>query len=97
VAKKPRRRRYSAEFIEQAIRLVEKGPDGLNAVAAKLGVSQGTLSRWMSRAGKSSVEVVDVELTPEQELKELRKRVKELELEREILKKATAFFAKENT
>jgi transposase len=62
-------------------------------VARDLGVSAGTLAQWVRRAGEvaSEAEPVSVE-----EMRRLRKRVAQLEEEREILKKAAAYFAKES-
>ena len=81
------------------MRLVLEEGRSLTAAAAEIGVGKATLSRWVAKAeGEAGrPEVVDVSLSPEEELKQLRKRVRELEMEKEILKKAAAFFAKEST
>jgi transposase-like protein len=67
-------------------------------VAEDLDLTETALREWVKRAdvdaGKGPPEVLTTE--ERDELRELRKRVKRLEMEREILKKATAFFAKEN-
>ena len=96
MAKRGKVRRYTPEFIEQAIQLVKKGDKGQNEIAQELGVGQSTLSKWLARAEGSNTEVVDVAESVEEEVRRLRKRVRELEVEKEILKKATAYFAKEN-
>jgi len=100
MAKRGRTRRFTPEFIAQAVQLVQESGRDLKDVAKQLGIGHSTLCRWCLRAeGKTAGEahkIVDVAETPEEELKRLRKRVRELELEKEILKKATAFFAKEN-
>ena len=98
MAKRKRTRRFTPEFIEQAVRLVNETEQSQKDVAEQLGVSRAALNRWIARAaGKTSAsELVDVPETPEEELRRLRKRVRELEFEKEILKKATALFAKES-
>lgn len=70
----------------------------MTRVASDLGVSLASINRWVKQAkvdqGKGPPGALT---TAEQvELRKLRKRVRELEMEREILKKAAAFFAKES-
>lgn len=90
------KRTYTAEFREGAVKLVlvEKMP--LAKAAADLGIPLNTLTVWVSRARRGTGV-----FTPQDE-KDLAAKVRELEaenrrlrLERDILKKATAFFAKE--
>lgn len=91
-----KRKTYTEEYKRQAVRLVvvEKRP--LTQVAKDLGVATSALLRWKNLYREQlAPELPGVE-SPEQELKRLRKEVKILEMEREILKKAAAFFAKEN-
>ncbi len=88
--------KFSEEFKREAVRLVEAGQP-LEQVAVDLGVGHSSLSRWKKKYGMA-MEVplpVDDEGLREENSR-LRKRVRELEEEREILKKATAFFAKES-
>ena len=89
------RRQFTPEYKAEAVRLWKESGRPVAEIAAELGIGGGTLSRWGQQLG-GKLKVVDVELTPEEELKRLRKRVRELEMEREILKKAAAFFAKES-
>jgi transposase len=91
---RPRRTRYSAEFKAEAIRLVRSSSDPLAKVARDLGVLPETLRLWV-QAGRPPSEVP---LTDDErgELKRLRREVRELRMERDILKKATAFFAKQS-
>lgn len=91
-------RQFTPEFKEQAVRLVEESGRPVRQVAAELGIGVTTLWKWCTEAeGSVPAEVVGLPETPEQELQRLRKRVKELEMEKEILKKAAAFFAKESS
>lgn len=84
-----RNRRYDAEFKANAIRLVESGRS-VPSVANSLGIDKSLLYTWRRQADPPNVE-------EEAELKEnerLRKRVMELEQERDILKKALAIFSR---
>jgi transposase len=91
-------RKYTPEYRAEAIRLVEVGDRPLAHVARDLGVSMQTLWQWVHQArcevGKS--ESGELTTTERQELGQLRREVARLREEREILKKATAFFAKES-
>jgi transposase-like protein len=93
-----RRRKFIDEFKADAVRLCEAGDRSIGQVAKDLSLTETALRAWVKRAevdaGKGTPGALT---TPErEELGELRRRVKRLEMEREILKKAAAFFAKEN-
>jgi transposase-like protein len=93
-----KRRRFTDEFKADAVKLCQAGGRSVGQIAADLDLTETALRAWVKRAatdaGRSPPHVLT---TPERdELTELRKRVKRLEMEREILKKAAAFFAKEN-
>ena len=91
------RRKFSPEFKADAVKLVQGGRS-VSSVAEDLGVSHSTLGRWAQQAETDAGRGPEGALTSteKQELSELRREVKKLREEREILKKATAFFAKEN-
>ena len=92
-----KRRKYTAEYQAEAVRRVKVGDRPLAQVARDLGLSTQTLWNWVYRKVDSEKgETGELTPTEREELKELRRRVARLEEEREILKKATAFFAKEN-
>jgi len=94
MSKKRPYRRYTEEFKRDAIRLVEEEGLSVARVARDLGVNVNSLYDWRKKyRDEQSEELGESEL---KELKRLRKRVRVLEEEREILKKATAFFAKES-
>jgi transposase len=95
--RKRRGSKYSEEFRAGALRLIAEG-QSVAAVAADLGVHVSTVHSWVKQArinaGKGPVGALTTD--ERQELTALRKQVRMLTMEREILKKATAFFAKEN-
>ena len=92
------RRHFTAELKADAVKICKVGDRTIGQVAAELDLTETSLREWLRRAdveaGKARPEVLAMD--EREELRELRKRVKRLEMEREILKKATAFFAKEN-
>ena len=92
------RRSFTPEFKAEAVRLCEVGDRTVGQVAKDLDLTETALREWVKRADVDAGKGTPGALTTEErdELRELRKRVKRLEMEREILKKATAFFAKEN-
>lgn len=92
-----RNRRFTDEFKREAVRLWRDSGRPRKEIASELGIGDSTIGKWAQQLGEAEpVEVVDTPETPEDELKRLRKRVAKLEMEREILKKAAAFFAKES-
>jgi transposase len=86
---------YPESFRREAVGLVRRGrtvPD----VAENLGVSQQSLRNWVKQGQLDRRERDDGLTSAErEELRELRRRVKRLEQERDILKRATALFARE--
>jgi len=88
--------RYPAEFRRQAVELVRLGEQPITKIAADLGVSDQTLRNWIKQ--------IDIDegrrggLTTEEraEMVRLRRANRVLEMENEILKRAAAFFAREN-
>lgn len=97
---KRKRRVFTDEFKADTVRLCQVGDRSIAQISKDLQVGETALRRWVELAEAE----IQVERGPKlalttaerEELSELRKRVKRLEMEREILKKATAFFAKEN-
>src|SRR5262245_26138285 len=87
-----RRRKFSPEFKAEAVRLVQETDTALSTIAQQLGIGKGTLSRWVEAARPQPRDP----LTEDErgELSRLRREVLQLRMERDILKKATAFFAR---
>jgi len=92
------RRTFTDEFRAGAVSLVLEKGKTMAQVARDLDLTQSTLGRWVEQARADAGKSARGTLTTEEkdELARLRKEVRELRLEREILKKAAAFFAKEN-
>jgi transposase len=94
-----RRRQFSSEFKLEAVRLVQSGKAPAE-VARELGIRGDMLRKWRRQfatvARPSEAFPGHGKLTSQdEEIRQLRRRVAQLEEEREILKKATAFFARE--
>lgn len=84
---------YSAEFKSQAISLVRDAKRPASVVASELGINITTLYNWLSQTDKSSkMSSNDNSMA---EIKRLKKALVQAELERDILKKAAAYFAKQ--
>ena len=94
------RRQYSAEFEREAIALVTQQGNNLTKAARNLGVIAKMLRRWKGELawdGKGAFPGKGYQ-TPEQEkIRRLRGDVKHHQMERDILKKATAFFGSETS
>lgn len=91
----PRKRpTYSPEFRAEAVRLAKSSSASLPTVARELGITPPTLHRWLEQTRPVPIDP----LMPDErsELKQLRREIRRLREERDILKKATAFFAKQS-
>lgn len=94
---KNKRHNYTNEFKEEAVKLVREQGYSIAAAARNLGINANMLSRWKKEFEHPEDESVSVGnmVLMQAELKRLRKENKQLKMEREILKKAAAFFARE--
>ena len=93
------RRRCTKEFKADAVSLVIEQGYSSAEVARRLGVNENNVNRWVRQYRDNNEKTSTDGLTREQmetEIKRLRKENKRLEMEREILKKAAAFFANES-
>jgi transposase len=93
MAKRKTRRRFSDEFKAEAVKLVKQSNRSMADLAMELGINAKSIGEWVKKAEANGQAIDEDERA---ELKRLRREVTELRMEREILKKATAFFAKEN-
>jgi transposase-like protein len=95
---KRKRRAFSPEFKAETVRLVRESGKSVGAIARELDLTETALRRWVDQAevdaGRGPSEALTT--SEREELAQLRRENKRLRLEREILKKATAFFAKES-
>ncbi|GLW36064.1 transposase [Actinoplanes regularis] len=99
----PRPSKYSEEFRRDAVDLVRSSGRTIRDVGRELGVNHETLRNWIAaakrveqqRAGGAGADSGQLSDTERDELRRLRRKVAELETEKEILRKAAAYFAKE--
>ena len=90
------RKFYAPEFKLAAVKMITEQKLSVAEVARRLGVTENLLHAWKKAVLKKGSDAFpgSGHLTPvEEELRRLRAEVKRLEMERDILKKATAFFA----
>jgi transposase len=93
--KKAARARYTLEFKQEAVRLVESG-QSMAAAARKIGMAEQTLFNWIraQRQGRlSSMASSRVPSAEQREISRLRAELAQVKMERDILGKATAYFA----
>lgn len=86
---------YPEEFRREAIELVRLNEKPLVQIAKDLGVSDMTLRNWIKQADVDAGKRQGLTSDEREELRALRRENRTLRMEREILKKAAAFFAKE--
>ena len=94
-----KRRSFNAEFKAEAVRLVRESGKSVPQVAKDLDLTDSALRNWLVRAGAGSTAPAGAECSTaeREELVRLRKEVRQLTMERDFLKKAAAFFAKEGS
>jgi transposase len=93
MTKKRSRRRFTNEFKAETVKLVKQSDRTMADIAMELGISAKSVGEWVRNAADSNESIGEDERA---ELKRLRKENSELRMEKEILRKATVFFAKEN-
>ena len=91
----PTRPPYPPEFRAEAVRLVRTSGKTLKEIAADLGVSTESLRKWVRQADIDAGRRDGLTTAEREELQRLRRENRLLREEREILKKAAAFFARE--
>jgi len=93
---------YSLEFKEEACRLVMEKKQSVSQTARDLKVSQNALSLWLKKRGYAAAKVIELPSDTNDpsllkaRVRELESKVRRLEMERDILKKATAYFASQS-
>lgn len=96
---KGKRRNYTQEYKEEAVKLVTEHGYKISEASRNLGVNPNLLGRWKRQfeVGDGDCFSPEDKVAVQSELKRLRKENKRLQMEREILKKAAAFFANESS
>ncbi len=93
-----KRRRFSGEYKAETVRQIQSSGKSIGKLALELGIGETALRRWVEQAeieagrGRAGA----LKRSEREELVELRRENQRLRMEREILKKATAFFARES-
>ena len=87
---------YPPEFKAEAVRLARSGDKSIATIAHDLGVADQTLRGWVQQAEINAGTRDGLTTTEREELRRLRREVRVLTQERDILKKAAAFFARES-
>ena len=95
---KRQRRKFTDEYKAEAVRLVRQEGLAVTQVARDLDLTESSLRNWVKQAAIDGGQGSAGALTSSEleELRRLRRENRQLRMEREILKKAAAFFAKEN-
>ena len=92
-------KRYSREFKIEAVRLSYEEGQGVTKVARELGISKSALYRWRSEYSENGAEAFPGKgkmMDKDAEIARLRRELREAQMEAEILKKATAIFARKS-
>jgi transposase-like protein len=87
---------HPPEFRQRAVDLARQGTTPVSKIARDLGISDSCLRNWMHQADAEENGSGDAPGSDKKELAELRRRNRQLELENDILKRAAAYFAREN-
>ena len=91
-----RRRKFSPEFKEEAVKLVTESSRPIAEVAREIGVNEGTLGNWLMKyRAEHADEEPPLNISEWARLRELERENRELRMKSEFLGKAAAFFAQE--
>ena len=90
-----KRRRFTDEFREDVVNLIKTGDKSVAEISKDLDIAEQILYRWYKKfSGEEKLKLVDVS-EKDKELRELRKKLADVEEERDILKKAISIFSKQ--
>ena len=87
---------YPAEFKESAIKLATESKHSIAQTARELGINTNTLYTWIDKYSKPRKQAMRTDEHIYDEVKQLKKELARVTQERDLLKKATAYFAKES-
>jgi len=88
-------RKFTPEYRDEAVKLVLETSRPIAEVARELGINEGTLGNWVNKHRVEHPASEELDISERARLRELEREVRDLRMEREFLKKAAAFFAKE--
>ena len=94
-ARRWQRRAFTREFKAEVIALVRRGERSLPAICRELGLGETAVRRWVGQAAVDAGERDGLTTEEREELRRLRREVRVLREERDILKRAATFFAME--
>ena len=84
---------YTEEFKKTIVELYESGSKNKSELAREYGTSEGNVRAWIKKYGK--IKTSTGEITSNDEIQKMKKKMQEIEIENEILKKALAIFSKQ--
>jgi transposase len=91
------RRKFTLEYKAEAVELVINSARPVAEIARDLGINEGTLGNWVNAAKKrGEIKEKPLDINERARLKELEQEVRRLKMERDLLKKAAAWFASQN-
>ena len=91
------RKKYTQEYKDEAVELVISSGRPIAEIARNLGINEGTLANWVNTARKSGkVKEKPLDTDERARLRELEEENRRLKMERDFLKKAAAWFARES-
>ena len=96
MANRRQRRDFSEAFKADAVRLVRETGKTVSAAARELDLTESALRQWVRDAEREARRTGALSSGERKELEQLRREVRTLRMERDILKKAAAFFAKDH-
>jgi len=88
------RRKYDEQFKKDAVALVKTGQKKMSEIARNLGIDYSQLARWCRESSDTSKKAFPGNgISRDEQLTRMQKEIKELKMERDILKKAVAIFS----
>jgi transposase len=88
-------RKFTAAYRAEAVKMVVEGSDSIAQTARQLGINEGTLGNWVAAYRREHPLGEELNVSERARLRELEKENRDLRLQAEFLKKAAAFFARE--